>query len=388
MTAADRTTPPPAPLSRRVSLGLAAAAAALCAYSVLMMYTATHGRQALAVNFPKQIAWVAVGFVLAAAVSAFDYARLANYFPQLYGLNLALLAGLFVFGSDAKGAQRWYDIGPLSLQPSELAKLLVILTVGSYIVHRQCDVDDLGEVAKSFALILPPMALIMLQPDLGTALVLVATWLGMLFAAGLRWQYVLLVVVVLLAVGLLAWQLHILKDYQINRLIVFVNPDVDPSGAGYNLKQSKIAIGSGGVWGKGLLSGTQTNLNFLPERHTDFIFAVLGEELGFVGAGVLLVLYGWLMLSGLRVGSAARDSFGGLVAAGIVTMWLFQVAVNVGMTTGIMPVTGIPLPFISYGGSSMWTHLIATGLLLSIWWHRRPRGVQDVREARPWREGI
>lgn len=366
---------PAPPLSARVSVGVAGAALALCAYSLLMVYSATHGRAALASYFPKQILWVAIGIVLVVVVTLFDYSRLANYFPQLYGLNLLLLLSVFAFGSHAKGARRWIELGPGRLQPSEFAKLFVILTVASYIVHRKGDIDDLKEVAKSFALVAPPMLLIMLQPDLGTAVVLVATWLGMLFLAGLRWQYLLVALLVLAVVGFGAWQLGLLKDYQVNRLIVFLDPEVDPSGAGYNLKQSKIAVGSGGLAGKGLLAGTQTNLNFLPERHTDFIFAVLGEELGFLGAAALLLLYGWLMLSGLRVASASRDAFGSLVGGGIVVMWLFQVAINVGMTTGIMPVTGVPLPFMSYGGSSMWTHLMAAGLLMSIWWHRRPRGV-------------
>jgi rod shape determining protein RodA len=373
-------TSPPLAIGRRVSAGVLGASAVLCGYSLIMVFSATHTSdgsipKVMAPYFPKQIAWVVIGLVLATLMSLVDYSRLQHYFPQLYVLNLVLLVAVFVVGDAAKGAQRWIPVGPFTLQPSEFAKLFVVVTLASYIAHKKGRIDDMREVGITLGLIAPPMLLIMLQPDLGTALVIGAIWLGMMFAAGLRWQYLLGVAVVALAVLLLAWQLHVLKDYQISRLIVFVDPKVDPSGAGYNLNQSKIAIGSGGLMGKGLRSGTQTNLNFLPERHTDFIFAVLGEKLGFVGAALLLLFYGWLLMSGLRVASASRDLFGTLVATGIVTMWTFQVMVNMGMTTGIMPVTGIPLPFMSYGGSSMWTHLVAAGLLMSIWAHRHPGSV-------------
>lgn len=373
------------PYALRVNAGLIGAAVGLCAYSLVMVYSATHGRATLAAYFPKQVGFVIVGLILVFGISLIDYSRLQHYFPQLYALNIVSLLSVFLLGRSVKGAQRWIDLVVFRFQPSELAKLLAILTLAAYIVYRKGDMDSPAEVARSFALMLPPMLLIMRQPDLGTALVIGAIWFGMLFVAGVRWQYLVATALIVLVVGVGAWQLHILSDYQVDRLVVFVDPGVDPSGAGYNLKQSKIAIGSGGMWGKGLLSGTQTNLNFLPERHTDFIFSVLGEELGFVGGAMLLGLYGWLLLSALRVASAARDQFGGYVAGGIITMWLFQMAVNMGMTTGIMPVTGIPLPFMSYGGSSMWVHLMATGILMSIWLHRHPgAGLAKAEGTRDW----
>jgi rod shape determining protein RodA len=370
----------PNPIGQRMSVGVLVASVALCAYSALLVYSATHGRPSLAGYFPKQITWVVIGLVLAVGVSLFDYSKLQHYFPQLYAINLVMLVGVFLVGHGAKGAQRWYNLKFMTLQPSEFAKLLVILFLAAYIAYRKGDIDNLADVAKSFGLVAVPMVLIMRQPDLGTSLVLVAIWLGMLVIAGLRWQYLAVILAVFAIFALVALMpilfpqshFHILSSFQLKRLIVFADPGVDRHGSGYNLSQSKIAIGSGGFTGKGLLSGTQTNLNFLPERHTDFIFSVLGEELGFVGALILLLLYGWLLMSALRVASASRDPFGTNVAAGIAIMWAFQMVVNIGMTTGIMPVTGIPLPFISYGGSSMWTHLIASGLLMSIWFHRHP----------------
>jgi rod shape determining protein RodA len=375
----------PARIYQRISASVLMASIALGAYSILLVYSATHDRPGFGAYPFKQAVWLGVGLALAVAVSLFDYSKLQHYFPQLYAINLLMLVAIFVVGHGAKGAQRWFDLKFMTLQPSEFAKLFVILFLGAYISYRKGDIDNLADVAKSFGLVAVPMVLIMRQPDLGTALVLVAIWLGMMVVAGLRWRYVVLVLLVFALLAGVAWQFHILSDFQVKRLVVFVNPQVDPAGAGYNLSQSKIAIGSGGLTGKGLLSGTQTNLNFIPERHTDFIFSVLGEELGFLGAAVLLGLYGWLLMSALRVASASRDPFGAHVATGIAVMWAFQMAVNIGMTTGIMPVTGIPLPFVSYGGSSMWTHLIASGLLMSIWFHRHPGATMaKVEGGRDW----
>jgi rod shape determining protein RodA len=226
---------------------------------------------------------------------------------------------------------------------------------------------QVGRVALYAAV---PIVLILLQPDLGTALVFVAITLAMLLVGGLkaRWFAVIALIGAVALFGVL--QPGVLKKYQQDRLLVFIDPTRDPRGAGYNLEQSKIAIGSGELFGKGLGSGTQSNLNFLPERHTDFIFSVLGEELGFVGALIMLGLYLWLLWAALAISTSSRDLFGALVVIGVMGMWVFQILENMGMTVGIMPITGIPLPFMSFGSSFMVTNLAAVGLLMSVWARR------------------
>jgi rod shape determining protein RodA len=227
------------------------------------------------------------------------------------------------------------------------------------------------DVAKVIGVMLVPLGLILLQPDLGTGLVFVAITMGMLLIGGLapRW-FLVFALVGVLAVGVVL-KANVLETYQVNRLLVFVDPERDPNGAGYNLAQSKIAIGSGELTGKGLGSGTQGNLNFLPERHTDFIFAVVGEELGFLGGVILLVLYLVLLFAALEIAAQSRDLLGSLIVAGVIAMWTFQILENMGMTVGLMPITGIPLPFMSYGSSFLVTNLMAVGMLLSVW-TRRP----------------
>ena len=286
---------------------------------------------------------------------------------------IALLTAVLVpgFGVLVNGQRNWLGIGPIRLfQPSEPAKLLLIVILAGVIAQYKGKIDKPRDVARILAYVAVPLALIMLEPDLGTGLVFAVITLGMLLVGGLRarWFAIFAIVAVLL-VGAV-WQTGVLKQYQKDRLMVFIDPSVDPKGAGYNLAQSKIAIGSGGLTGKGLRAGTQSSLNFIPERHTDFIFAVLGEELGFVGAVVLLGLFLALLITALEISASSKDLFGALIAAGLISMWLFQILVNMGMTIGIMPVTGIPLPFMSYGGSFMVTNLAGVGMLLSVWSRR------------------
>ncbi len=276
------------------------------------------------------------------------------------------LLGLVIYvGHTAQGAQRWIMVGSFRLQPSEFAKIALIITLAAFMAERKGNIA-LKDILFSSLHLAVPLGLVIIQPDLGTAMVFLAIWLGILLVSGAKINHYLLIILLCIIIFSLALQFHMLKDYQMRRLLVFLNPDLDPLGSGYNLLQSKIAIGSGRLQGKGLFSGTQGRLNFIPSHHTDFIFAVLGEELGFLGTSLLLGLYFILLSRGIRIASTAKDMFGTLVATGIIVMLLFQIMVNVGMTIGIMPITGIPLPLVSYGGSSLLANMIAIGLLFNI----------------------
>lgn len=313
---------------------------------------------------------VAVGLVAMVGLANLPYRSLGEARKALYGASLALLALTDLVGRTALGAQRWLSVGPVSLQPSELAKLSLVVTLAWSLSRRKEPPKRWAELAPYLLQTTAFVVLVFLQPDLGSALSFLAILLGMLWAAGVRrGQLVGLVVAGLLAVPL-AWPL--LKPYQRTRLLVFLDPDLDPLGAGYNLIQSKIAIGSGGLWGKGLFAGTQNTLQFLPMQHTDFVFAVIGEELGFVGAvGVLALFWLWMMRV-LQVARSARDRFGALMCVGVASAVAFHVLVNVGMTVGLAPATGIPLPFVSYGGTALVTQLAGVGVVLSVA-ARRPK---------------
>ncbi len=292
-----------------------------------------------------------------------------------YIVAILLLASVPFLGKSAGGAQRWLSLGLFDIQPSELTKLLVIIAMARYISDHEDSQQDPRHLLVTMVQVGIPAFLVARQPDLGTALTICAIWLGMTIMTGIGWRY-------LFSLGLLGalsapivWS-RLLNDYQRERLIIFLDPQRDPLGAGYNIIQSRISVGAGGLLGRGLNSGTQSQLHFLRIQHTDYIFAVLGEELGFVGGAVLIALYAILLLQGLAIASSARDTFGRLIASGIVAMLFFQVFVNIGMNIGLSPVTGIPLPFISYGRSSLLTILLSIGILQSIAVRRRPPGVK------------
>ena len=299
----------------------------------------------------------------------FDYKILQGYGNRLYIFNLLMLVAVMVMGHSALGAQRWIQIGPITLQPSEFSKIIMIISLASVLEDKIGKLNTFRDLLPIAAYVGVPFLLVLKQPDLGTSLVFMAILLGMLFAAGINLRLLGMIFTAGIAVLPIFW--HFLKDYQKMRLLVFMNPNVDPLGSGYHIIQSKIAIGSGMLYAKGLFGGTQSQLNFLPENHTDFIFAVVGEELGFIGGLVLLVLYLILLRRGVKVAREASDNFGMLLAVGITSMLGFHVLVNVGMTTGIMPVTGIPLPFMSYGVSSLTTNLMSIGILLNIYMRRQ-----------------
>lgn len=344
----------------------------ICAAGVLAIRSALHLDLHPLDMVRKQIVGVVLGVAAAAALAQADYeALLKRYARYLYPLNIfLLLVVLSHFGGHAaKGASRWIKLGPFELQPSEFAKIILITTLALFLAQHEQTITEWRTLGKSLLHIGVPMLLIARQPDLGTALVLLAIWFGMTLIAGARPLHLLAVLLAGIAFFALLWQFnpgHILKDYQKNRLQVFLNPSADPRDTGYHLRQSEIAIGSGGIGGEGYEKGTQSSGRFIPEQHTDFIFTIVGEEGGFVGCLVLLALYLILLERGVAVMAECRDPLGRLLAAGILSMLTFHVVVNVGMTMGIMPVVGVPLPFFSYGLSSLLVNLCAVGLLLSV----------------------
>ena len=353
-------------LLRRTDLTLIAAAAAIVIMSLVIIGSATH------VNTPsderywfvqRQGISIIVDIALAAFLMNFDYKILQRYGNHFYVFNLILLILVMLVGQSALGAQRWIALGPISIQPSEFSKLIMIIALAA-MMEKRGKIQSLSDVAPVAGYVLVPFLLVLKQPDLGTSLVFLAIFFGMVFVAGLRLRILAGIFGLGLAAMPVLW--HFLKDYQKMRIMVFMDPNVDPLGAGYHIIQSKIAIGSGLLFGKGLFGGTQSQLNFLPENHTDFIFSVVGEELGFVGCAVLLLLYLIVLWRGIKIAQDASDTFGRLLAVGITSMIAFHVLVNVGMTMGIMPVTGIPLPLMSYGVSSLTTNIMAIAILLNI----------------------
>lgn len=312
-----------------------------------------------------------IGLILMTVAASVDYRTLRAYTPVIYGAScLGLLAVLSPLGSTINGAHSWIKLpGGFTIQPSEFAKIGLVLGVAMLLgENRDGETRPrTSDVLQVLAYAMIPLGLIMLQPDLGTAVVLSAIILGAFAMAGVQARWIAGLLLAAIAVGFASAQLGVLHDYQVKRLTSFTNPQADLQGAGYNTAQARIAIGAGGVTGTGLFQGTQTNGRFIPEQQTDFIFTVAGEELGLVGGGGVIFLLGVVMWRGLRIASRCDDGFGSILAVGVVSWFAFQSFVNVGMTLGIMPVTGLPLPFISYGGSSMFANLIAIGLLQNVY---------------------
>lgn len=313
----------------------------------------------------RQAAFAGAGFLALLGVILVDYRQIERYAYVIYAFVLVLLVAVPIVGSVGGGARRWINLGVFSIQPSEMIKVGLVIALARYFEGARATGDcRLRDAIPAFLLLGLPSILILAQPDLGTAGMLFIVCFSLLFFAGLRFRAFALLALVGAAAVPLLWQ-H-LKPYQQQRVMTFLSPEMDPLGAGYHVIQSKIAIGSGAVWGKGFLHGTQNKLNFLPEQHTDFIFSVFAEEWGFIGAIVLIGLYAVLVLRTLVVASRAKDRFGALLAFGIGMIFFWQVVINVGMTSGILPVVGIPLPLFSYGGSSLLTMMIAVGLVINV----------------------
>ncbi len=351
------------PLGRLRSVDpiLLATSLTLTAFGILAVYVAgTDDREGYALN---QTLGFVIGLLGAVPLALMDYRRLKGYLPLLYGVTIVMLLAVTVVGASAKGAQRWIDIGPVQVQPSEFAKLLVVVVLAGYFSEHR--LSDNTNFLKALGILSLPGLLVFAQPDLGTALVFAAIFFVMAFVGGAKLYQVGALVVSAVVVAALSIRLGVLEDYQIARLTAFLDP-TGITDEGYQVFQSKLAIGSGGVTGKGFDATTLANLGFLPEDHTDFIFSNLAERTGFVGGLLLLGLFFVLVWRMLHVATVSRDRFGVLIAVGIATIFLFHVFVNIGMTMGLMPVTGIPLPFISYGRSNLVVSVIALGLLQSI----------------------
>jgi rod shape determining protein RodA len=362
----------PASPFRHVDMVLVVCVGLVSLFGAVMVYSATRGPTApYDTAFVKKVLmFLVIGGALMAAVALLDYRKIRDYWPFIYGASLALLVGVLVpgIGSKSKGTQGWFQLGPFQLQPSEMAKLGLIIGFAGLASQFRGDLDN-TRLAMLLGLCGAPMFFVLLQPDLGTTLVSVAVAFALLLVAGVRPRILGVLAIAAILGTTLVLTSGVLKQYQKDRLGTFLSQDVkgaDTQRASYNLDQAKLTIGSGGLTGKGLFNGPQTRLGNVPEQRTDFIFTAVGEQLGFIGSGALLALLGVIVWRIWRTAQLARDEFGTLLCTGIMMMILVQAFENIGMTMGIMPITGIPLPFVSYGGSALLTMFISIGLVLSV----------------------
>jgi rod shape determining protein RodA len=344
---------------------------ALALIGIMTIYSATRPTLGIGEHpdfYLKQMLWLIISVGVLLVVVFFDYIWLYRLSYPLYGLGLFLLLLVLFGGRASMGAQRWLSIGLISFQPSEFFRIFFILGFSSYLTNIGRHFVNKPSIKSVFIFAMLPLILLIKQPDLGTAILLMSLFITLSVSKGIRKKIITVVIIIGLIsipfLGHIFWEG--LKDYQKNRLIAFIDPEVDPAGIGYHINQSKISIGSGGFFGKGYLKGTQGPLRFLPEKHTDFIFSVFAEEWGFMGSIALLGIYLTLFLRGLDTAMRAKDEFGRLTALGITAMFFIYFCVNIGMTLGIMPVVGVPLPFVSYGGTALLSNFIAAGILINI----------------------
>ncbi len=353
-------------LSRlHLDLPLLAGLVLLCGFGLMILYSAGDESQAL---MQRQAIRMGIGLGALVVLAQISPDHLRRWSPWLFGAGVAMLVAVLVTGEVGKGAQRWLDLGVVRFQPSELLKLAVPMMVAWYLVEKQLP-PRLPRVLLAGVIILTPVLLIARQPDLGTSLLVASAGIFVLFLAGISWRFIFALFAGLAALAPAVWL--VMHDYQRRRVLTFLNPENDPLGAGYHIIQSKIAIGSGGMYGKGWLEGTQSHLEFLPERSTDFIFAVIAEELGLTGILVLLALYLFIILRGLYIATQAQNTYGRLLGGALTLVFFVYLFVNTGMVTGILPVVGVPLPLVSYGGTSLVTILASFGILMSIHTHRK-----------------
>jgi rod shape determining protein RodA len=343
---------------------LLAAAVGLSIISLVEIYSSTMNEGGEN-YFVRQLAWVLVGIVFLFVIAAIDYHIISEHIPWLYLLAVGALTYTLIFGHRVAGAKSWVDLGPVAFQPSELIKMVVVVALARYWSElRPNRYISVSQIVKGGLICGIPVALVGLQPDLGTALTYMPVFAVGVFIRGIRPAAIIAMVLAFLLVLPISWLF--LKDYQKERILTFADPERDPLKSGYHVIQSKIAIGSGGLMGKGLFNGTQNQLGFLPTRHTDFIFSVIGEELGFFGVSITLGLLAFIIFRSIYNAQTSRDNLGLFIVMGIVGIYFFHLIVNVGMVIGFVPVTGIPLPFLSYGGSSVLTAFIALGLVISV----------------------
>ncbi|MCM2357333.1 MAG: rod shape-determining protein RodA [Geobacteraceae bacterium] len=339
----------------------------IAAIGVLNMYSATVSYKLIGTPyFLKQSYWILLGLFLVVLVCSIDYHLLEDISYWVYGVILLLLVLVMVVGKTSMGATRWLHLGFINIQPSEPMKIVIIMVFArffnGYPALQGLSFRDLGH---PLLLLGGPALLIMKQPDLGTAILVVLIACSMVLYVGVRWRTAVSVILTMIPLGYGVWHYY-LREYQKNRLLNFIDPERDPLGSGYHIIQSKIAVGSGGFLGKGYLHGTQSHLRFLPEQHTDFAFSVFAEEWGFVGCLVMVVLYLFLILWGLHIAGRCNDRLGSLLAVGVTAMLFWHIIINMGMVIGLFPVVGVPLPFFSYGGTSMVTSMVGVGILLNI----------------------
>ena len=344
----------------------------LCAIGLLTLYSINYGKPGLAF-FNKQLAFVGVGFLLMIAISFFD-ARIFKNYPSLliglYVLGLILLAAVLVFGRQISGAHSWFNIAEFGFQPVEFIKLIIILIMAKYFSLRHVEMYRVRNVIASLVYVALPAGLILLQPDLGSSIILGAIWAGIVILAGIRLRHLVLVIVGAAVLLSIAW-FGALKPYQKDRILTFLSPQRDPFGTSYNLIQSKIAIGAGGFFGRGLGQGTQGRLDFLPEKHNDFIFSAFAEEWGFIGVVFLISVYGFLFFRLIKICLQSQNNFSRIFCAGVCVMIFSEVFINMGVTLGLLPITGISLPFVSYGGSGLISHFIAIGIVQGLFIRNR-----------------
>lgn len=337
----------------------------LAAIGIVNLYSATASWQAATPIYMKQLMWLGGGVMILIIICLFDYRHLEHYAVASYIVSVAMLIYVLTMGKATMGATRWINLGFFNLQPSEVIKVATILILARIF---SATVEPCGYVLKDLwrpaLLMLIPAVLILKQPDLGTTIMVLAIAGTMLLFAGLQRGTIIFLTLVSLLIAVAGW--FGLHDYQRARIMTFLNPEADPLGSGYHIIQSKIAVGSGGFWGKGFLHGTQSQLSFLPERHTDFAFSVFAEEWGFAGSLLLLTLYLFLVVWGLYIARRASDRFGMFLAIGVTAMIFWHIIVNLGMVIGLLPVVGVPLPLFSYGGTSMVTTMIGIGLLMNV----------------------
>jgi len=353
---------------KRLDLNLILVVFALNMIGLINVYSATHGASTLETSrlFVQQILWIGVGWSFFFIATFLDYRIFVRFSWILYIVNLGALLFAMAFGKVALGAQRWIDLGFFRYQSSETMKLALILLMANLLARRSV-IEGLGlkEMLQPMTVALVPFAITVEQPDLGTAMMLMAIAVSLVFFVRIRPPVLISAIMLMLVVLPLAWNFG-LKEYQRNRVLTFLEPTRDPRGAGYNSIQSRIAVGSGKVLGKGFRKGTQSQLEFLPEQHTDFIFSVLSEEHGFVGGVTTVGLFAALLILGVRIATQAREKIGALLVVGVLSMIFWHMFVNIGMVTGLLPIVGIPLPLVSYGGSSMLTNMLALGLVSSV----------------------
>ena len=345
----------------------------LIGFGVITIYSATYSPEAgtwMTDFCRRQLIWVGIASGLGAILFIFHYNIFYQLAYPLYGIGIILLIAVEVAGSTHMGATRWLSLGGVNVQPSEFAKITVILALARYLSDRRLPPPyNLKELIPPAVIIALPTLLILKQPDLGTAMLIILISGVIIFIAGITRGTLVTISITAISTAIIGWQF--LHDYQRQRILTFLDPEKDPLGSGYHIAQSKIAIGAGKLFGKGFLKGTQNSLHFLPEQHTDFIFAAYAEQWGFLGVLILLALYFAFLLRAIHIATEARDSFGSYLATGIAAIFFWQVTINIGMVSGLMPVVGIPLPLFSYGGTSMLTSMILISILLNIHYRRK-----------------